>query len=546
MLRLLRVRNFALIDQLELEFEPGFNLLSGETGAGKSLVVDALALLAGGKATTDVIRRGENKAIIEAVFEASARIDLEPIGIDAEDGELVLRREIAADNRNRVYINSQPSTVAALRALAPDLLDIHGQHEQQTLLRTSTQLALIDRVAEAAVLRDRVRTLYEAIGTLEDELAKLETAESEVLQRTDLLRFQRGEIERTNPLAEETDHLREQVEILEHSGRLLETATASYQSLYEAEASVLSLLAAVERSLHDAEVHDSRLTGIAEQSATARALVEDMAYSLRDYLQKIDVDPGGLEHLQTRLSELERLHRKYGPDLGAHLEKVIQELDNIGLTETKKAEIAERLASLRKDFRDAAEQLSGSRRTCSADLEKSVTSEVRSLAMPAAEFSIGWTTVDPPRATGLDLPRLMLAPNPGEDPALLAQVASGGELSRVMLALRTVMADDGGGKSLVFDEIDAGIGGEAAETVGRKLKELSGSYQVFSVTHLAQIARFADHHYRIEKLVVDQRTVTRIEALAGEARIEELARMMSGPKVSEAARKHVKELLKRQ
>ncbi len=546
MLRLLRVRNFALIDQLELEFEPGFNLLSGETGAGKSLVVDALALLAGGKATTDVIRRGENKAIIEAVFEASARIDLEPIGIDAEDGELVLRREIAADNRNRVYINSQPSTVAALRALAPDLLDIHGQHEQQTLLRTSTQLALIDRVAEAAVLRDRVRTLYEAIGTLEDELAKLETAESEVLQRTDLLRFQRGEIERTNPLAEETDHLREQVEILEHSGRLLETATASYQSLYEAEASVLSLLAAVERSLHDAEVHDSRLTGIAEQSATARALVEDMAYSLRDYLQKIDVDPGGLEHLQTRLSELERLHRKYGPDLGAHLEKVIQELDNIGLTETKKAEIAERLASLRKDFRDAAEQLSRSRRTCSADLEKSVTSEVRSLAMPAAEFSIGWTTVDPPRATGLDLPRLMLAPNPGEDPALLAQVASGGELSRVMLALRTVMADDGGGKSLVFDEIDAGIGGEAAETVGRKLKELSGSYQVFSVTHLAQIARFADHHYRIEQLVVDQRTVTRIEALAGEARIEELARMMSGPKVSEAARKHVKELLKRQ
>jgi DNA repair protein RecN (Recombination protein N) len=546
MLRLLRVRNFALIDQLELEFEPGFNLLSGETGAGKSLVVDALALLAGGKATTDVIRRGENKAIIEAVFEASARIDLEPIGIDAENGELVLRREIAADNRNRVYINSQPSTVAALRALAPDLLDIHGQHEQQTLLLTSTQLALIDRVAEAAVLRDRVRTLYDAIEALEDELAKLETAESEVLQRTDLLRFQRGEIERTNPLAEETDHLREQVEILEHSGRLLETATASYQSLYEAEASVLSLLAAVERSLHDAEAHDSRLTGIAEQSATARALVEDMAYSLRDYLQKIDVDPGGLEHLQARLAELERLHRKYGPDLRAHLEKVIQELDNIGLTETKKAEIEERLASLRKDFRDAAAQLSRSRRTCSANLEKSVTSELRSLAMPAAEFLIGWTTVDPPRATGLDLPRLMLAPNPGEDPALLAQVASGGELSRVMLALRTVMADDGGGKSLVFDEIDAGIGGEAAETVGRKLKELSGSYQVFSVTHLAQIARFADHHYRIEKLVVDQRTVTRIEALAGEARIEELARMMSGPKVSEAARKHVRELLKRQ
>ena len=546
MLRLLRVRNFALIDQLELEFEPGFNLLSGETGAGKSLVVDALSLLAGAKATTDLIRSGENRAIIEGVFQVSTPLNVESIGIDLEDGEVVLRREISADNRNRVYINSQPSTVSALRSLAPDLLDIHGQHEQQTLLRTSTQLALIDRVARAASLRERVRTLYDAIGALEDEMTQLRTAESEVLQRTDLLRFQRDEIERTNPQAGETDQVRERVEILEHSGRLLETATESYHSLYEAESSVLSLLAAVERALGDVRAHDSRLGVIADQSESARALVEDMAFSLRAYVQKLEVDPGELEHLQTRLADLERLNRKYGPDLGAHLEKVIQELDNIGLTETKKAEIEKRLAELRDAFAESGGELSRLRRSCSTTLERSVTSEVQALAMPAAEFSIDWVTLDPPRATGIDLPRLMLAANRGEDKALLSQAASGGELSRVMLALRTVMADDGGGKSLVFDEIDAGIGGEAAETVGRKLKELSASYQVLSVTHLAQIARFADHHYRIEKLVVDSRTVTRIEPLTGDARIEELARMMSGPKVSEAARKHVQELLKRQ
>ena len=546
MLRLLRVRNFALIDQLELEFEPGFNLLSGETGAGKSLIVDALTLLAGAKADTDVIRSGENRAIVEAVFQVPDHLNVESIGIDAEDGELVLRREISTDNRNRVYINSQPSTVAALRALAPELLDIHGQHEQQTLIRTAAQLALIDRVAQTTSLQGRVRTLYDEIRTLEDDLAQLLIVESEVLQRTDLLRFQHDEIVDTNPLPDETRELKRQVDVLGHASRLLETATESYQSLYEAESSVLAVLAAVERALRDARAHDARLAGIADQSESARALVEDMAYSLRDYIQKLDVDPGQLEHFQSRLADLERLHRKYGPDLLTHLEKVIQELDNIGLTETKKTEIEERLASLRVNFTKLSGELSRRRRDSSTDLEKAVTLEVHALAMPAARFSINWETLDPPRATGIDSPRLLLAPNPGEDPALLAQSASGGELSRIMLALRTVMADDGGGKSLVFDEIDAGIGGEAAETVGRKLRDLSRSYQVFSVTHLAQIARFADHHYRIEKLVIDGRTVTRIEPLTGEARVDELARMMSGPKVSAAARKHVRELLNRQ
>lgn len=545
MLQLLRVRNFALIDELELEFEKGFNLLSGETGAGKSLIVDALSLLAGAKASPDMIRTGEQRAIIEAVFQAPADLDLESVGIDAEDDEVIVRREISSGNKNRVYINSQPSTVGALRALAPALLDIHGQHEQQTLLNVGRQLALIDRASDAGTLGEQVRAFYDALRRLEDELSALTRAESETLQRTDLLRFQRDEIEGVNSRRGETEDLRERVRVLEHSGKLLETASDSYQTLYEAESSVLSMLAAVEKRLREVAAYDSRLGSIVEQSASASASVEDMAFALRDYLQNINADPAELEHLQGRLAELERLHRKYGPDLFVHLAKVIRELDNLGLTDTRKTDIKRQLTELRDNYARVAAELRVIRHRVSTKLEQSVTGELRSLAMPSADFSIRWESIEP-SATGIDLPVLLLAPNPGEEAAPLSQIASGGELSRVMLALRTVMAMDGGDKSLVFDEIDAGIGGEAAETVGRKLRELSASYQVLCVTHLSQIARFADHHYRIEKLVVDGRTVTRSETLDGTARVEELARMMSGPDVSDAARRHVKELLKRQ
>jgi len=545
MLRLLRVRKFALIDELEIEFEGGFNLLSGETGAGKSLIVDALALIAGAKASSETIRSGESRAIVEAVFQPSDALDLAGIGIDCED-ELVLRREISADNRNRVFLNSQPSTVTALRKIAPYLVDIHGQHEQQTLLDTSKQLAMIDLAAEAGSLRERVHTLYDAIRSLEDERALLEQDESELLQRADFLRFQREEIERVQPKKGETDLLGEKVRILAHSGKLLEAASGGYEALYEADASILSQFASVERSIRDAGAEDTRLADIAEQATTARTLVEDLAYALRDYLNHLEVDPAALELLQARLAELERLHRKYGPDLLAHLETVIQELDNIGLRDSKRLEITGQLESLKSQYRQVAGELSQRRRTSSTKLAKSVTSEIRSLAMPSAEFRIEWTTLSPGRATGIDEPQLLLSPNPGEPAGRLAEIASGGELSRAMLALRTVMVSDDTDRTLVFDEIDAGIGGEAAETVGRKLKLLSNTYQVLCVTHLAQIARFADQHARIEKLVVDGRTVTRVEALGGDGQVEELARMMSGPKVSDAARRHVRELLKRQ
>jgi DNA repair protein RecN (Recombination protein N) len=543
MLRFLRIRNFALIDQLELNFREGFNLLSGETGAGKSIIVDALSLLAGAKASPEMVRSGESRAVIEAIFETDLRNEIERLGLDAEESELIIRREISSDERNRVFINNQPSTVSALRDLAPFLLDIHGQHEQQTLLDHSSQLILIDAYADLTSAAAKVRDLYVSVEQASAELAALAQDHARKLERLDLLAFQHDEIQKAEPKPGETEHVREKLNVLSNAGKLLEAAARGYDALYESETSVLSTLAQIQRAVRDAAQHDVRLQAIAEQTEAARISIQDIAYALRDYADHIDANPQELERLQTRLAELERLHRKYGSDLLEHLQKVRREMDSIGLTEAKKEELQVKISSLRQEYDSAAITLSRKRRAASKKLESAVQSELRSLAMPHAKFTIAWNDVQP-RASGIDRPELLISANPGEEPWPLEKIASGGELSRVMLALRTVLAIDRRQKTLVFDEVDAGIGGKAAETVGQKLKELSSGYQIFCVTHLAQIAAFAEHQYRIEKQVLDGRSVTRVDALEGEERIEELVRMMSGSRVTDAARQHVKELLK--
>src|SRR3989441_3973068 len=546
MLRLLRVRNFALIDYLEIHFKSGFNLLSGETGAGKSIIVDALGLLAGSKASSEMVRSGESRAIVEAAFETDLKSELEGLGLDSEGAgsELIIRREISFDERNRVYINNQPSTVSALRELAPSLLDIHGQHEQQSLLDNSRQLAFIDACADAANLAAKVRDIFTAIQTTAAELSELTAEHARKLERLDLLTFQHDEIHKADPKPGETEQVRARLEVLSNAGKLLAAAVRGYEALYESETSVLSIIAQIQRGLRDAAQHDSRLQPFLEQIEAGRISLQDIAYGLRHYADKVDADPQELERAQTRLAELERLHRKYGPDLLEHLQKVRREMDSIGLTETKKEQLRAQIAGFQEEYSQAAALLSKKRRTTSKSLESAVERELKSLAMPHARFMIAWEDVAPGRATGIDRPELLISPNPGEEPRPLEKIASGGELSRVMLALRTVLAVDRRQKTLVFDEVDAGIGGKGAETVGQKLKELSSRYQVLCVTHLAQIAAFADHQYRIEKVILEGRSVTRVEALSGEARIEELVRMMSGSRATHAAREHVKELLK--
>jgi DNA repair protein RecN (Recombination protein N) len=547
MLRLLRVRNFALIDELELQFSNGFNLLSGETGAGKSLIVDALGLAAGAKASAGMVRSGESRAIVEAVFEYTGEsgvdAELDRLGLDTGDGELVVRREVSADERNRVFLNSQPSTVGALRELAASLVDIHGQHEQQTLLDGARQLALIDAFAGSTAEAERVRALDADLRAARAELAALESESRLKAERLDFMTFQRDEIQKASPKPGETDEARARLEVLAHAGKLLDAAARGYQLLYESETSAASALAQTLRGLRDAASHDARLAPLVEQCDAARILVQETAHALRDYAANTETDPGEMDRLQSRLADLERLHRKYGPDLIAHLNKVSVEIDSLNQSESRREDLDRRIAALQREYDAAAKALSGKRRPATARLETQVERELKSLAMPHARFRVAWKDVTPGGANGFERAELLIAANPGEEPRPLERVASGGELSRVMLALRTVLTGERGGKTLIFDEVDAGIGGEAAETVGRKLKDLASGYQVLCVTHLAQIAAYANRQYRIEKRVTNGRAVTRVEALSGDDRVEELARMMSGSRVTEAARAHIKQLL---
>lgn len=548
MLRLLRVRNFALIDELTLEFHPGLNVLSGETGAGKSLIVDAVGLIAGARASGETIRSGEDRAVIEAVADAGeAALDAETLGLDLpEPGEaLVLRREISADGRNRVFINNQPATVSALRTIASSLLEIHGQHEQQTLLSLDRQLGLIDRAAGTAELRSRVGRIHDRLREARQTLTELDADESNWLQRQDFLQFQKAEIEAVHPEPGETPRLRQEARTLEHAERLMEAAGGVYDALYDADNSILAHLATLRRILETEAAHDPRLGAIAELLGSGRTTLEEAAWQLREYLSHLDVDSPNLERLQTRLTELERLERKYGPDLLDHLAKVRQELDSLGLRAERRSSVIGELERLSAEYSPAAAALSRRRREAAATLADRVTRELHTLAMPNANFSIEWETLGEGGRTGIDRPAWLLAANPGENPGPLASIASGGELSRAMLAVRSVLTGDPAGRVLVFDEIDAGIGGEAAERVGGKLAELARSAQVLCVTHLSQIARFADHQANIEKRVRSGRTRTEVRWLEGDARIEELARMMSGKKVTAAARQHVREILDR-
>jgi DNA repair protein RecN (Recombination protein N) len=543
MLRYLRVRNFALIDHLEIHFDDAFNLLTGETGAGKSIIVDALGLVAGAKASSETIRTGESRAIVEAVFESNIGPELDRLGIETESSEVIIKREISSDGRNRVFINNQPSTLSALKDLAPWLLDIHGQHEQQTLLDFANQLTLVDAFAGAVELAAKVRRLDEAIQKTEAQLSQLTEEHARKVERLDLLRFQHDEIQKANPKPGETESARQQVAVLSHANRLLDAASRGYEQLYDSDSSVSSVMAQTARALRDAAQYDTRLESLANQTESARIQIQDIAFGLRDYTGRIEANPQELERLQSRLADLERLHRKYGPDLLAHLEKVNGEMDSMGLAEEQKDKLMQQITALREDYDKAAVALSRKRRSASAKLEAQVVRELQSLAMPNVRFQVRWSDVTPGRARGIDRAEFVISANPGEDLRALEKIASGGELSRVMLALRTVLVVDETPKTLIFDEVDAGVGGKASETVGLKLRELSRRYQILCVTHLAQIAAVADHHYRIEKLVLDGRTVTRVEPLSGEARVDELVRMMSGSRVTDAARQHIREML---
>ena len=571
----MRLENYAVIDNLVVEFGPGLNLLTGETGAGKSILVDALALLLGDKASSDVIRDGTERAMVSALFEAEGAAEkplaaiLEANGLDeSDDGALILRREIAASGKGRVFVNNQPATVAVLRLLAPYLATIHAQNESILSFDGPARLELLDAFEGSEL--EAVETKFAAWKEIRTRIEDLERGEQDRLRLVDLWIFQKREIEEGRLQSGEDGQLETEKRVLANAEKIYNAAMNAFDLLYEGNGSTASSLRAAQKQVEELVRYEPKFQDALAALETARISVEDVGATVRDYAGGIHASPEHLAQVEDRLALLDRLKRKYGPTLeevirfGVDVSRKFSEVEN-------KDEILRglrnELAKAAGDYLRAARQFSKKRADAARRLEKLVEAEINDLAMKST-FRIEMTSSEEEgnwTPSGIDQVGYMISTNPGEPLRQLEHIASGGELSRVMLALkasveaesprtRAIGAKDpasrkgrekwGTQKTMVFDEIDTGIGGRAAEAVGRKLKSLARSSQVLCVTHLPQIATFGDHHYVIEKKASAGRTRTSIRRVTGEERTEEVARMLSGAKLTETSRKHAEQMIK--
>jgi DNA repair protein RecN (Recombination protein N) len=556
MLKLLRINNIALIPSLEIELGPGLVLLTGETGAGKSIVIDALSLLLGERASPELIRSGEERAVVEAVLETAGAAELlDERGLPADGDEIVIRREIQATGKGKATVNGALVPLSLLRDLAPHVAVIHGQHEPQGLLDPSTHLDVLDHFAGL----DTGRTIGEFFRDLRAAEAALERHRSDrrdAERRREMLEYQAAEIERAELVPGEEESLRVEKARQANAGRLAALSGESYALLYDDEEAVLGRLAQVYRRVDDLAEIDPDFRPFAEGKREILAPLEDLALRLRDYQERLEVSPGRVDEIEARLAVLERLKKKYG----ATVDEVVsfgegcrRQLEALGAPEEQERLLVERRDQLAAAYLDRARAHSKKRRTVAAELRRQVQAELGQLAMDKTRFDVCFEPADPDVAAsdpsrwtdrGLERAEFLLSPNPGEDLRPLAKIASGGELSRLMLAIKTVIGRDAPGLTLVFDEVDAGIGGRVAEVVGRKLKAVSSRRQVLCVTHLPQIAALADHHLSVRKQVAKGRTVTLVEPLDEGARVEELARMLGGETITATARDHAREMLK--
>ena len=552
MLRELRIRNLAVIEAVAVSFEAGLNVLTGETGAGKSILVDALLLIRGARAQSDVIRTDADAATVEAVFEVegdrAVAAALEAAGLAAEGGELVIRRELARTGRHRAFVNDSPVTVSFLERLGDHLVDVHGQHEQQRLLEPSAQLELLDRFADAEALAARVGDLHGRLRAAEAAIAELRGTARDAAQREDLLRFQLSELDGARLRAGEEEDLRAEQRRLQHAERFTAGLEEVTGALRDDEPSALGRLARATKVLRDLARLDPAFVPAAESLDTAAAQVEEALLALRDLHAAVVADPGRLEAIAERLDALNRLKRKYGDSVEALLafrDDAAADLDRVARHDERLAAEEASLASLRDEALAAAQALGAARRAAAIRLSALVQKEVRALGMERALFEVAVDALPPEQlsARGLERTEFRFSANPGEEVRPLARVASGGELSRTMLALEVVLATADRVPTMVFDEIDAGIGARTAGALAQKLAAVAARRQVLCVTHLAPIAAAAPHHVRVAKSVRAGRTRATVGALKADERVEEIARMLGGEPPSAAALGHARELL---
>lgn len=592
MLSELRLENYAVIDNAAIEFARGLNLLTGETGAGKSILIDALGLLLGEKASVDVIRTGAERAVVMGVFESAGAAQkaiediLEANGLDADSGDgsssggsprdgsqgdglstersLILRREIAAGGKGRVFIDNQPATVAVLKLLAPHLGVIHAQNESIVNFDAAARQSLLD--AYAGIELDEVSSAFTGWKQIQARIEELERDEQDRMRLVDLWSFQAREIDEARLTPGEDDQLEAEKLVLANAEKIYGAAMNAFDLLYEGNASTSSSLRAAQKHIEELARYEPKFQEALAALETARISVEDVGATLRDYAGGIHASPERLAEIEERLASLDRLKRKYGPVLeqvivfGADVRRKLSEMEN---KDQVLAELRSQLAIAAERYRKAARGVSRKRSEAARKLEKMVEAEINDLAMRAA-FAIAVEENEAEEhwsSSGINQVIYRIAPNVGEALRPLEQIASGGELSRVMLALkvsveagvtaagkksvtRAPVPASSSQRTLVFDEIDTGIGGRAAEAVGKKLKALAKGNQVLCVTHLPQIATFADQHYVIEKKAVGGRTKTTVRQITGEERTEEVARMLSGAKLTETSRKHAEQMIK--
>ena len=551
MLSELRIRDYAVVDDLTLTLAPGLNVLTGETGAGKSIIVGALSLLLGERASSAVVRTGADRATVEAVFDIAdlpaVRDRLDELGFRADDDMLILRREVAAEGRNRAWVNGSPATAGVVGELGTALVDLHGQHEHQTLLRQREQRDILDAFAGSTGDAGAVAEAYRQLQALEAERDAKEERRRDVESRADFLRFQLSEIDEADLAPDEDEQLEEEAGRHEHAEELVRGTTGASEALYAGDESISDRVADVRHTLRDLARFDASLAGHADALDEAYHLIAEVGRALGDYATSIDHDPARLEEVRRRLDRIFRLKRKYGPELAdvlATAQRVRTELAELDAAEHDMSALERRIGEAEEHLGAAAERLSEKRRDAALRLGREVEEQLPDLGLKGASFEVRLTPYDSVSAGGAEGVEFLVSPNPGFDPMPLARIASGGELSRVMLALKAILAEVDHVPVLIFDEIDAGIGGAVGAAVGEKLRDVAARHQVFVVTHLAQVASRANHHLLVEKKVEGGApTATRVRALSDDARVEEIARMLGGDPGSATSREHARELL---
>jgi len=553
MLLELRIKHFAIIDELNLSFSKGFNILSGETGAGKSIILNAVHLLLGDKASEEWIRGSEEEANVEALFDISGNSEIKEkmkekaphLQGSGEEDSLLIRRVISRSGRGKVFINGNLATLGVLSEVGEGLLSIYGQHEHQSLQRVETHLDILDEFGGLLGLREEFQKQYLEFVSLSEEVEKIRVERERKAKERDLMVFQSREIETSGIQIGEEESLKEDRTLLTHAKKLMDFAHASEETLYSEEGSAIENVQRVLNQCREVAAIDPFLSQPLKALESILIQLEETALTLRDYSRKVEINPMRLDEIENRLEEIDRLKRKYGSTVEEVLSfklKIDEALKSFTSDEERLSQLEGLLEPLRQTLNHLGERLSGERKRVALELKKSVERELNSLGMKKTIFEI---RIDPSPLSlrGVDRVEFLISPNVGEEVKPLAKIASGGELSRIMLAMKRILAKVGGRQVLIFDEVDSGIGGAMAEVVGKKLKELSRHHQVICVTHLPQIACFADQHHSVRKEVKSGRTITLVDRLDKESIVDEIARMLGGVKVTEKTKAHAKEMI---